>query len=90
MSMDANEIMEWLDKLIENIENFNSLRNFNSQIYTLPHDRTIMIYHGIEIIADMLETSLICEDCGGEFFNFKYYFNYKGYEIIQYSSERLV
>ena len=86
--MDANEIMEWLDKLIENIENFNSLRNFNSQIYTLPQDRTIMIYNGIEIIADMLETSLICEDSGGDFFNFKYYINYKGYEIIQFSKER--
>ena len=24
--MDANEIMEWLDKLIENIENFNRLQ----------------------------------------------------------------
>ena len=36
------------------------------------------------------DEKLICEDCGGEFFNFKYYFNYKGYEIIQYSSERLV
>ena len=87
--MDAIEIKEWLDKLIENIENFNSLRNFNSQIYTLPHDRTIMIYNGIEIIADMLETSLICEDSGGDFFNFKYYINYKGYEIIQFSKERL-
>ena len=87
--MDAIEIKEWLDKLIENIENFNSLRNFNSQIYTLPHDRTIMIYNGIEIIADMLETNLICEDSGGDFFNFKYYINYKGYEIIQFSKERL-
>lgn len=86
--MDVIEIKEWLDKLIENIENFNSLRNFNSQIYTLPHDRTITIYNGIEIIADMLETSLICEDSGGDFFNFKYYINYKGYEILQFSSER--
>lgn len=88
MSMDANEIKEWLDSLIEITNNFNSARHFNSQIYAHSLDNTIMIYSGIEIIAGELETKLQVKNVGGNW-PYRNSFYYKGFEFVQYSEEDL-
>lgn len=72
------EAMEFLDKLIEAIESYNTARCLNNQIYAKKRSKVIEIDEGIDQLADLLGEKLEALDTKMP------HFNYKGYIVFQY------
>jgi len=80
-AFDSMIAKDWLNALVENMEQRKSLENMNSQIYTVSTPEHIQIYTGIEILADVLNEELISDD-----WNEKYivkYFFFRNVKVMQ-------
>lgn len=85
--MEYADMKEWLDKLIQNLEERISLVEFNSRIRTYYFDKRIAIADHIEEIADVMGIDLMEGKKLGEYFYC--FFMYKGCEFYHLSEERL-
>lgn len=85
--MEYADMKEWLDKLIQNLEERISLVEFNSRIRTYYVDKKIAITDHIEEIADVIGIDLMEGKKNGKYFYF--FFMYKGCEFYQLREERL-
>lgn len=79
--MEYQEIKDWLDKLIANNREQKALQNLNSSISTVSPGDHILLYSGIDIIADVLGLPL----CRKKIItgDVRYTANYNGMELIQ-------
>lgn len=88
--MEYTEIKDWLDKLVDNLQQQNELVVFNNQIKTFYPNNYILISSGIELIAEIMGiclTEIINKD---RKFPYIYHFMYKGICFKQIEEERLV
>ena len=56
--MEYTEFKEWLDKLISINKEVKSLERFSSSIRAIMYEPCILLYEGIEIIADVMGLEL--------------------------------
>lgn len=87
--MSADEVREWLDKLIANKNELEQIKNFNQQIITCGPFDNITFFIGIDIVADLIGERLMEEKREGELYPYAYSFCYKGQIFRQISPERL-
>ena len=87
--MEFATVKEWLDAIVENIEEQHRLKNFNADISTFNPDDFVFI-NGIEMVADLMGIKLIEEyDENAETLNYKYHFVYRGIKFQNYYTKRL-
>ncbi len=83
------EVMEWLDSIIENMKEQKALSKFNNQIMICGAKDYIQMFKGIEIVADELGIELQSKPHAGRIPPYaqkvKLSFDYKGYEVFQFS-----
>lgn len=84
--MEYEQVKEWLDKLVDNINQQFTLQNFNNQIRTYTPDKYIFIHEGIDIIADVIGVELSENVTEG---TYRYSLIYRGIEFLQTEKERL-
>lgn len=87
--MEYTEIKEWLDKLVANVKEANSLCEFNEQIFTCHQTRQVHLFTGIDIVADVMGLELKEVGRCDEQYRYKYFFMYKGIKFMQIEEERL-
>ena len=87
--MEYAEVKEWLDKLVANIIETESLYNFNEQIRVCRPGLTIHMFTGIDIVADVMGLELREDYEEDKDFPYRYSFEYKGNKFIQIEEERL-
>lgn len=88
--MEFETVKEWLDKLIDTYTELKNLKYCNTQIEICGVHDFIQVYSGIEIIADAMGIKLWTKyDKENTEYPYKYYFGYRGYEIMQICEEPL-
>lgn len=87
--MEFETAKEWLDALVDNLEQIKSLDNFNNQIQTTGTLENIHIYSGIEVLSDLMGIKLKARKLSDYKYPYRYYFVYRGIEIFQLSKERI-
>ena len=88
--MKYTDVKEWMDALIENMEERKNLTCFNNQIRTTSESGDIQIYTGIDILADLLGIELKEESLEDIEYPYLYYFFYRGKKICQIKKERMI
>lgn len=81
------EVKEWIDKVIDNRNDAKSLEQFSSQVelnFVLFNCEEIIVHKGVDIIAATIGEGLFTENIKDSRFDFKAYFNYRGYRFVQY------
>ena len=87
--MSADEVREWLDKLISNKNELDAIKKFNNQIISCGSLSYILLMEGIEIVADLIGVRLTEEKRDCDLYPYVYYFYYNGNIFRQLSRERL-
>lgn len=76
------EASSWLDEIIEFKTSLRkSFRSKEPEIFVMSDDECIMIYQGIEKLAEILEENLTIIPYGDGYV--KIFFKYKGIEVMQ-------
>lgn len=88
--MEFTDAREWLDALVDNLEQRKNLTYFNNQIRTTGGTGDIQIYTGIDILADLLGIELEEEIFKGMEYPYCCYFFYRNIKIFQLSRERMI
>lgn len=80
--MTKSEIIEWLDEVIKyKAKLVRSLKGGEPEIIMISEVESIMVYQGIEKLAEILEENLTIIPYGDGYI--KMFFKYKGIEIMQ-------
>lgn len=93
--MEYEKVKQWLDALIENMEQTQSLRDFNNQLKTCTESRRyIQLFKGIEIAADVMGLPLMEEEVAktttyANYPRYRYSFVYNNTTFSQIEKERL-
>lgn len=95
--MDYAETTKWLDSLIANQKQARKIQDLNSQVSAIivsPTDlesRSILMYKGIELVADTIGEALTEEyEKNADRNLYRYTFKYGGFVFVQYRKERIV
>ncbi len=82
------EVMEWLDRIIENMKEQKALSRFNNQIMICGSKDHIQMFKGIEIVADELGIELQSKPHAGRIPPYaqktRLFFDYRGIEVFQF------
>ena len=82
-------IREWLDSIVDSLEQQKSLREFNSGIsICIPCD-SCLVREGIEIISDLIGLRLFHEEIKDGRWKYRYSFTYRGVNFYQYEENPL-
>lgn len=89
--MDYADVKEWLDILVDRY------KKATEAMYLVPRikarascDTSVMIYEGIDIVADIMGVELKEEEFKSELgHKYYYHFFYEGVEFISFAKERL-
>lgn len=87
--MEYEKIKEWLDEHIKHLNNARRINDFNNQISANVTYDNVLIFKGIDIVADVMGLNLkesIHEDLT---LQYEYSFTYNGITFVQYSQKRL-
>ena len=76
---------DWLNALVDNMEQRKHLEKMNSQISVIPNPEYIQIYSGIGILADVFGEKLIKDDWN-ENYTVRYFF-FRNVKILQLDSK---
>lgn len=89
--MDYVQMKQWLDALVDNLEEKGRLVDFNNRIRTHMPDKTIFL-NGIDEVADIMGIELqerkLSEDLENRF-KYEYSFMYRGIKFKDYVCERM-
>ena len=89
--MDYVQMKQWLDALVDNLEEQGRLVDFNNRIRTHLPDKSIFLY-GVDEVADIMGIELQERefekdpDCK---FAYEYFFIYRGIKFKDYVYERI-
>ncbi len=86
--MEYTQIKEWLDKRVDSILEQKASKDFNNQIKTDVRE-DVLVYTGIDIIANAIGAELKEEYLDEVTYNYKYSFVYRGIEFCGYENQRL-
>ena len=79
------EVIEWLNRLIENYKDHKTLSCFNGDIYTSFIDnKQILISGGIEILADVVGEPLHHVPIDSEYAKEMVWFSFNGFHFMSY------
>lgn len=84
------DVKEWVDALIDNMEERKNLTSFNTQIQAAGVTGDIQIYKGIDVLADLFGVALEEEIYKGMEYPYCCYFFYRNIKIFQLSRERMI
>lgn len=86
--MEYENVKEWLDALVDNLEQRNTLTRFNNSIRTHKPDDYIPI-EDIFLVADIMGIELKERNVeNSDQFNWEYSFEYRGIKFMDYLCER--
>lgn len=80
-AFDSMMAKDWLNALVENMEQRKSLEKMNSQVSVIPNPEYIHIYTGIEMLADILGEEIIAGDWN-EDYTARYFF-FRNVKVLQ-------
>lgn len=87
-AFDALMARDWLNALVDSMEQRRALDRLNSQIETVPTMDYIQIYSGILVLADVLGEEL--QEYNGRKDEYReYFFFFRGVRVVQLSRERI-
>ena len=85
--MSYEAIKEWLDAHVAHFKESHRINVFNGQISANISQYVVLMYEGIELIADIMGLQLACER--GTHYTYGYSFVYDGVKFLQISDEPL-
>lgn len=86
--MEFTELEEWLDKIVAAKKELADLKVFNSQIEMGNADSSVMLFKGIDVVADIIGVQLERRGFTEEI-KYHYSFIYEGVEFWHVSNEEL-
>ena len=82
------ETKEHLDKVVDRLDGLKGLEQYNSQIVfdlCSGYESGILVIDGLEILASEVGEKLFTEELENkEYFDFKIYFEYRGYKFFSF------
>ena len=89
--MEYEVVKKWLDELVKANRDANKENALTSSIRAVAAvDTTVMVFSGIDIVADVMGLELKEEPITGDSdFRYLYTFRYDGMRFVQYSRRRL-
>ena len=91
MSMDYVQMKQWLDALVDNLEEKERLVHYNRRISTHMPDKYMFLY-GVEEVADIMGIELQESELSESSYcdrKYEYFFMYRDVKFMNYFSERI-
>lgn len=85
--MENDVVKEWLDALVNNVEQMRALHMLNSSIRAYAPRDYIFLPECIEIVADIMSLELLCERKENCEIPYRYEFTYRGIKFLDYRKE---
>lgn len=81
-------VRAWMDKLVDMVRDYKTLKYYNNQISTCNSFDSVQIYKGIDILADVMDLPLNESETQDKEYPYNYSVFYHGVRFYQISKRR--